>query len=353
MTFSGLATAIRRSSMHSSRNGTKIDTLLLHHAATVSAATVVGMMVSGSRTVSANYVCGNDGQLFGIVDEENRAWTSGSSSDGGRGAAWDRRSITVETANESYGGSWPISERSYATLAALAADLHRRYGLKLDRDHVIGHRELWQRYRASYATACPGGMDLDRIVNLARAIVGQGGVVPAVGTSTPIPAAAYQEAVPVAEYQRLLIAKGYDLGPTGADGVKGPRTTAAVVAAQKAGGLDPDGLVGPRTVEWLRGGAAPTPAGVLAPAFPLPRGSYFGPRSGPATSVSGYFSHRADLKQWQQRMKDRGWAIDPDGLYGTQTHDVALAFQTEKGLDRDGLIGEKTWAAAWTAPVTA
>lgn len=352
MTFSGLTAQIRRSSMKSSRNGARIDTLLLHHAATVSGATVVGMMVSGSRTVSANYVCYNDGTLVGVVDEEYRAWTSGSSSDGGRGAAWDRRSITVETANESYGGSWPISERSYAALAALAADLHRRYGLVLDRNHVIGHRELWSRYRASYATACPGGMDLDRIVNLARAIVGQGGVVPATGGAAPV-GGGYVEAVPVAEYQKLLIAKGYDLGPTGADGIKGVRTTAAVVAAQRAAGLDADGLVGPDTIGYLRGGAAPTPAsGVPAPAFPLPRGSYFGPKSGPSTSVSGYYSFRNSLKLWQQRMADRGWTIGVDGLYGDQTRDVAAAFQSEKGLTRDGLIGEKTWSAAWTAPVT-
>lgn len=93
----------------------------------------------------------------------------------------------------------------------------------------------------------------------------------------------------------------------------------------------------------------PKPA---APAFPLPRGSYFGPKSGPAKSVSGYVSHRADLKRWQQRMKDRGWAIAVDGLYGKKTADVAKAFQRQKGLTPDGLIGASTWAAAWTSPVT-
>ena len=89
-----------------------------------------------------------------------------------------------------------------------------------------------------------------------------------------------------------------------------------------------------------------------APAFPLAGDSYFGPRSGPSTSISGYYSHREDLRRWQQRMADRGWAITPDGLYGDQTGTVAEKFQAEKGLTVDGLIGPATWAAAWTAPIT-
>lgn len=101
--------------------------------------------------------------------------------------------------------------------------------------------------------------------------------------------------------------------------------------------------------------AQPSPVGNgsrPAPAFPLPSGSYFGPKDGPAESVSGYYSHRDDLRTWQSRMAARGWAIDADGLYGDQTAKVARQFQAEKGLSADGLIGPATWAAAWTAPIT-
>ena len=98
--------------------------------------------------------------------------------------------------------------------------------------------------------------------------------------------------------------------------------------------------------------AAPRPkTGRTAPAFPLPRGSYFGPKSGPNSSVSGYYSHRSDLKKWQARMAARGWRITADGLYGPATAKVARSFQAEKGLAVDGLIGPATWAAAWTAPI--
>lgn len=89
-----------------------------------------------------------------------------------------------------------------------------------------------------------------------------------------------------------------------------------------------------------------------APKFPLKAGWYFGPKSGPAESVSGYFSHRADLKRWQAQMAKRGWSIDVDGLYGPNTEKIARQFQDEKGLSVDGLIGAETWAAAWKEPVT-
>lgn len=92
--------------------------------------------------------------------------------------------------------------------------------------------------------------------------------------------------------------------------------------------------------------------GVPAPAYPLPSGYYFGWLSGPKQSISGYLSHREDLRRWQQRMHDRGWKITPDGYYGAETAGVAHDFQVEKHLGVDSLIGPQTWAAAWTAPVT-
>ena len=89
-----------------------------------------------------------------------------------------------------------------------------------------------------------------------------------------------------------------------------------------------------------------------APKFPLRKGWYFGPRNGPASSVSGYHGNSGHLKRWQKRMAARGWNIVADGLYGPATARVARAFQSEKGLAVDGLIDASTWAAAWKEPVT-
>lgn len=98
----------------------------------------------------------------------------------------------------------------------------------------------------------------------------------------------------------------------------------------------------------------------VAPPFPLARGQFFGPEGMGANSISGWHSHRDDLKRYQQRMKDRGWAMIVDGLYGPlgattptgNTAEITIAFQKEKGLYPDGFVGPNTWNAAWTSPVT-
>ena len=59
-----------------------------------------------------------------------------------------------------------------------------------------------------------------------------------------------------------------------------------------------------------------------------------------------------DVRIWQGRMAERGWRIGVDGQYGPQAAEVCKAFQREKGLEVDGIVGERTWGAAWQSPVT-
>lgn len=117
------------------------------------------MMATGSREVSANYVIGNGGEIVGVVPEEFRAWTSGSSS-------WDGRAITVEIVNETGAPDWRISEKAMDAVARLMADVSTRYGFPLDRNTVVTHQELYSRYGASYPTACPGPFLQPRIDTL-------------------------------------------------------------------------------------------------------------------------------------------------------------------------------------------
>lgn len=173
MSFSGLTSQIRPSGQRSGRRGARVDHILLHHQAGTNDDSVIAAMVKATKEVSANYTVSNEGRITGVVDEEDRAWTSGSTTDGGAGAAWDRRSITMEIENEVAGGGWPVSAAAHEAVARLVADISARYGIPLDRSAVIGHRELWTQYHASYATACPGGLNLDGIVNRARELLGQ------------------------------------------------------------------------------------------------------------------------------------------------------------------------------------
>jgi hypothetical protein len=59
-----------------------------------------------------------------------------------------------------------------------------------------------------------------------------------------------------------------------------------------------------------------------------------------------------DVQRWQRRMRHRGWKLPTAGEYDERTRDVCFAFQEQKGLPPTGRVGPRTWAMAWTAPVT-
>jgi peptidoglycan hydrolase-like protein with peptidoglycan-binding domain len=72
----------------------------------------------------------------------------------------------------------------------------------------------------------------------------------------------------VSTYQQQLAQRGFDPGPV--DGIRGPRTTAAVKAFQKANGLTVDGIVGPKTMAALQGQQRPSTQPQPQPFNPLP-----------------------------------------------------------------------------------
>ena len=162
MSNSYLINQIRLSPQSSSRNGVIVDTFLIHHQAGTNDDEVINAMVTGSKQVSANYTISNEGRVTLVVDESLRSWSAGSSTDGGKGAAWDRRSITVEIENEAGAPDWPISQIAKQTAANLLADLKSRYNIK----NVLGHRDLWNMYSASYPTFCPGPNTVAEIIKL-------------------------------------------------------------------------------------------------------------------------------------------------------------------------------------------
>lgn len=104
-------------------------------------------------------------------------------------------------------------------------------------------------------------------------------------------------------------------------------------------------------------------------AFPLPAGHYFGPASGPNTSVSGVhrrtFKGRTDrewLQEWTRQLQRRGWnarkggsylsRYGADGIYGDEYAELIGAFQRDQRLNDDELLGPITWNAAYRNPVT-
>lgn len=161
MSQSSLANGVQLTSDSSPRNA-RIDRFIVHHAATTSLAAILSLFQPGGRTVSANYALGSDGTLVLAVDESRRAWTSGS-------AEWDGRAVTIEVANSYAGEPWPVSDAAFDKLARLIADVSIRYGFPINDDTILTHQELYRRYGASYATACPGDMQRRKGELLARA----------------------------------------------------------------------------------------------------------------------------------------------------------------------------------------
>ncbi|MDJ0338275.1 N-acetylmuramoyl-L-alanine amidase [Cryobacterium sp. PH31-O1] len=184
MAFSGLVTRHSATPNHSTRNaGTTPKYIVHHHMATTGFSAVLASWASGRKQGSCHVAISNSGELVGVVDESRRAWSLSSS-------MFDSQALVTEIANSAVGGGWLVSAAATEAAAQLTADWCRRFSIPCDRDHVIGHREVYTRFKKGYATACPGGLDLDGIVNRARQILGQGG--------SPLPASAAPAAVAAA-----------------------------------------------------------------------------------------------------------------------------------------------------------
>lgn len=90
-------------------------------------------------------------------------------------------------------------------------------------------------------------------------------------SSAPAMAREGSRGATVSQLQNLLKNKGFNPGPV--DGIFGPKTKAAVLAFQRAQGIEVDGIVGPQTWGKLRGSSGPRPApGPAAPTSPTTPG---------------------------------------------------------------------------------
>jgi hypothetical protein len=116
---------------------------------------------------------------------------------------------------------------------------------------------------------------------------------------------------------------GYDLGPTGVDGVFWGATRLAVTRFQEAHGLTADGVVGPET--WSALVDATFRLGDRLLYLRLP------------------YLHGADVRTLQGALNVLGFACgDPDGIFGTYTERAVGEFQSNVGLPSDGIAGADT-----------
>jgi hypothetical protein len=146
--------------------------------------------------------------------------------------------------------------------------------------------------------------------------------------------------------------QGDPFTPEAASGVNDAAEWLGVAGGSWTGHRDHFATVcpGDEIYNWVRSGH---PRGSGAPPAPRPVPE---PRSSPPWP-GRFLRHPPvtvgdDVRAWQGRMAERGWRIGVDGQYGPQSAEVCTAFQREKGLGVDGIVGEQTWRAAWESPVT-
>ena len=144
------------------RKGYKVCKITPHHMAGVlSGEQCAKLFQNPNRQASANYCIGNDGGIVGCVDENNRAWTSSSSSN-------DCQAITIEVSNSSTGGDWPISEAAWNSLVNLCVDICKRHGFTLKYDGT--KNGSLTRHNMFAATSCPGKYLQNRFQELADTV---------------------------------------------------------------------------------------------------------------------------------------------------------------------------------------
>lgn len=123
--------------------------------------------------------------------------------------------------------------------------------------------------------------------------------------------------------QHRLLVLGFDLGPTGVDGVFWGATLAAVRAFQHERGLSEDGVVGDETWSALVDATFRLGDRLLYLKYP--------------------YLHGADVRMLQGALNVLGFTSgEPDGIFGAFTERAVGEFQANVGLPVDGIAGPET-----------
>src|SRR5918997_1559670 len=109
--------------------GCAIDVLILHYTGMPSAAAALARLCDPAAKVSAHYLIDEDGTVFALVPEAERAWHAGRSWWRGRSGLNDT-SVGIELANP--GHEWgyrPFPAAQMEALAALARGIMARWSM--------------------------------------------------------------------------------------------------------------------------------------------------------------------------------------------------------------------------------
>jgi peptidoglycan hydrolase-like protein with peptidoglycan-binding domain len=125
-------------------------------------------------------------------------------------------------------------------------------------------------------------------------------------------------------------------------------TRNAVIRFQQDNGLQPDGIVGPRTESALFAEFAQTrPISTEEYSYdPLSSGYDSSGYDSSTYSVLRLGDRSPDVRLLQERLSAENFYLGPiNGVFGYETDSAVRQFQRERGLLVDGIVGQDTWAA--------
>lgn len=135
-------------------NRTAINVIFIHwfgdSKTTHDAINAVDNIFQKPNGTSAHYAIENT-TVHQYVGEDKVAYHAGVYS-------WNQRSIGIE---HSAGPNRMASTETYETSGKLVREIAKRHNIPLDREHIKAHNEV-------RATRCPGTMDIDRIIRIAK-----------------------------------------------------------------------------------------------------------------------------------------------------------------------------------------
>lgn len=125
---------------HDSRGGVEVDTLVIHFTGMRTAADALQRLTDPDSKVSAHYVIDEDGTVYQLVDETERAWHAGVSQWRGRDGV-NAFSIGIELVNPGTEfGYRAFPQTQMDALAGLAKDILSRHAIPAR--NVIGHSDV-------------------------------------------------------------------------------------------------------------------------------------------------------------------------------------------------------------------
>lgn len=135
------------------RKNTTIDRIVIHWFGSGTLESANDRFQNAANQVSAHYGI-SKGRIWQWVKEEDTSYNAGN---------WPMNLRCIGIEHDATLNGHDLSEEDYQNSGALIASIAKRHNIPLDRQHVIGHREV-------KPTACPGTVNIDKLIAIAKGV---------------------------------------------------------------------------------------------------------------------------------------------------------------------------------------